>query len=320
MLLNKLLHTDQPFHYKITIALVMALTMAFSSAFAQTEATNTTARILAKSQSGAVVTQHDVESELQRASETARKNTLAKPEALQALVSNLLVRRELAAEARSSKLADSPVVQASVAIAQDGVLSEARLGALDKQNTPSDAALDAFAKSNYAAHGEKYERPTQSRASHILIPSSAPDALAKAKDVLAQLRKGASFEAMAKEHSSDRGSADKGGDLGYFGPGKMVKPFETAVDQLAQPGDLSEPVETQFGFHIIRLEGRKPKGRIPYEELREKLMAEARQNLVNEGRIKKVDQMKLGFTIHASEIEAFSKAATPAPAGPSAKP
>ena len=93
---------------------------------------------------------------------------------------------------------------------------------------------------------------------------------AKAEEVLAKLRAGGDFAALAKEHSTDPSNKDRGGDLGWFGRGMMVKPFEEAAFAL-KPGELSGVVETQFGYHIIKLDERRtqnaPNGP-PAEEVR----------------------------------------------------
>jgi len=92
---------------------------------------------------------------------------------------------------------------------------------------------------------------TQVRASHILVDDES-----MAKDLKKQIEGGASFEAVAKEHSSCPSSA-KGGDLGWFGKGQMVKPFEDAAFSTPE-GQLSNPVKTQFGYHLIKVTGQKP--------------------------------------------------------------
>jgi peptidyl-prolyl cis-trans isomerase C len=88
------------------------------------------------------------------------------------------------------------------------------------------------------------------RASHILVKDKA-----KADELLKRIKQGAGFEAMARENSTCP-SKSSGGDLGWFGPGKMVPAFEAACKRLS-PGSLSDVVSTSFGYHIIKLTGRK---------------------------------------------------------------
>jgi parvulin-like peptidyl-prolyl isomerase len=88
----------------------------------------------------------------------------------------------------------------------------------------------------------------QVRASHILVKDEGA-----AKQLKSQIEGGASFEEMAKEHSSCP-SKRQGGDLGWFGKGQMVKPFEDAAFSLNE-GKVSDPVKTQFGFHLIKVTG-----------------------------------------------------------------
>ena len=88
------------------------------------------------------------------------------------------------------------------------------------------------------------------RASHILVKDKS-----LAQEVLKKIKQGANFEAMAREFSTCP-SKSKGGDLGWFGPGKMVKPFEDAVTRIGN-GSVSDIVSTQFGYHIIKKTGQK---------------------------------------------------------------
>jgi hypothetical protein len=119
--------------------------------------------------------------------------------------------------------------QARVLVVNYGKLMEPKLKA-------SDAEIDAY----IAQHPEL--DPKQARS--------------KAEDVLKKVRAGGDFSALAKEFSTDPSNKDKGGDLGWFGRGQMVKEFEDAAFAL-QPGQVSDIVETPFGFHIIKLEERK---------------------------------------------------------------
>lgn len=88
------------------------------------------------------------------------------------------------------------------------------------------------------------------RASHILVKDRG-----LAESLLIRIKQGANFEALAREHSTCP-SKSSGGDLGWFGPGKMVPAFESAVKRLS-PGSVSDLVQTQFGFHLIKCTGRR---------------------------------------------------------------
>jgi peptidyl-prolyl cis-trans isomerase C len=88
------------------------------------------------------------------------------------------------------------------------------------------------------------------RASHILVKDRA-----LAVELLRKIKRGAGFEALAREHSTCP-SKSKGGDLGWFGPGKMVRPFEDALGRLGN-GSVSDIVSTQFGYHIIKKTGQR---------------------------------------------------------------
>ena len=224
---------------------------------------------------------------------------------------NLIVRRALAKEAEVGNLAQTPSVAAALAIARDRVLSDARLAQMDAQNTPSETTIEAYAKQLYATNSEKFERPAQTRARHILLANTGSESMQKAKALLDQLRAGTAFEAAAIANSIDQGSAARGGDLGFFGSGQMVRPFEEAVAKLVKPGDLSEPVESQFGLHIIRLEERREKGKLGFDEVRPQLLSEAKTAILNDGRAQKVFSLSKDFTFDTAAIEAFAKASTP---------
>lgn len=154
------------------------------------------------------------------------------------------------------------------------------LDAVKEGITLNEDDLRTYYKENVDRLGGKEER----RASHILI-SAAKDApaaerekaKAKAQELLAELRKAPDrFAELARKESQDPGSAAAGGDLGYFGHGAMVKPFEDAVFALKK-GDISDVVETDFGYHIITVTDIKTPRQPSFEELRPSLEAELRQ-------------------------------------------
>jgi peptidyl-prolyl cis-trans isomerase D len=127
----------------------------------------------------------------------------------------------------------------------------------------------------YESNLSKYGEPEQRRASHILISvkSGATDedkrkARQRAESVLARLRASpGSFAELAKKESGDPGSASQGGDLGFFSKGMMVRPFEEAAFRL-KPGQISDLVESDFGFHIIKVTGIKPGKMKTFEQVR----------------------------------------------------
>jgi peptidyl-prolyl cis-trans isomerase D len=147
---------------------------------------------------------------------------------------------------------------------------------------------DADIKSYYEQNLKRYSVDEQRQASHILIAAnkdaSAADkqaAKAKAENLLAQVRKNpADFARLAKEHSQDPGSAERGGDLGFFGKGMMVKPFEDAAYNLKQ-GEVSDVVQSDFGYHIIQVTEIKPASVKSLEEVKGDIAAEIKKQLAS---------------------------------------
>ncbi len=136
---------------------------------------------------------------------------------------------------------------------------------------------DAEVKSYYEEHTDEFREGEQARARHILIrvdPSAGPDAdtaaRVKAEQVAKLARSGVDFATLAEKHSEDPGSKSRGGDLGWFGRGSMVKEFEEAVFG-AKPGDIVGPIKSQFGYHVIKVEGFRPARLKPLEEVKDEV-------------------------------------------------
>ncbi|NBE07420.1 peptidylprolyl isomerase [Paragemmobacter ruber] len=128
-----------------------------------------------------------------------------------------------------------------------------------------------------AAYDAKYANAPASKeysAQHILVDSEE-----KAKELKAQIDGGADFAELAKANSSDTGSAVNGGDLGWFGLGMMVAPFEAAV-VAATPGTVTDPVQTDFGWHLIKVNEVRDATKPTIDEVREELAAEIEQKAV----------------------------------------
>jgi peptidyl-prolyl cis-trans isomerase D len=139
-------------------------------------------------------------------------------------------------------------------------------------------------KKYFEENALRFTTPQEKRASHVLIQfnkEASSDEKAKAKSkaesLLAEIRaKPARFAEIARKHSDDPGSAERGGDLDFFGRGLMVKPFEDAIYGLKKIGDLSDLVETEFGFHIIQLTGERGGDKRPFDAVRAELENEVR--------------------------------------------
>ncbi|HJS76298.1 MAG TPA: SurA N-terminal domain-containing protein [Burkholderiales bacterium] len=140
--------------------------------------------------------------------------------------------------------------------------------ALARQDPPTEEEI----KVAYEARASQFRVDEQRRASHILVKTKE-----EAEKLLQELKKNPGRLAeLAKKHSQDPGSAEKGGDLGWFGRGMMVKPFEEAAFKLGQ--NEMEVVESEFGFHVLRVTGIQAAKARPYEEVRKELAEElARQ-------------------------------------------
>ena len=112
-------------------------------------------------------------------------------------------------------------------------------------------ATDAEVEAAYKQRASQFKVDEQRRASHILVKDKA-----QAEKLADEVKKNPNrFAELAKKYSQDPGSAEKGGDLGWFGPGMMVKPFEDAVFALKKQGEIVGPVQSEFGYHVIRLTG-----------------------------------------------------------------
>jgi len=153
--------------------------------------------------------------------------------------------------------------------------------------TVSDEDLRNF----YDENPDQFTMPEQIRASHILIPSDE-EAEAKLALIQEQLARGVSFAELAMEHSTCP-SGQTGGSLGQFGRGQMVPEFEEVAFALNEPGDISEPIESRFGWHIILLDERTPASLVAFEDVvREAaVLHQLEEYLLNEKRTQKYQEV-----------------------------
>jgi len=187
-----------------------------------------------------------------------------------------------------------------------------RLRALHSEfvgNKVAKAVTDAEVRARYDKEIAAAPAVNEVRASHILVKTED-----EAKAVIAELDKGGDFEALAKEKSQDPGSGASGGDLGFFGPGRMVPEFEKAAMELEVGQYTKAPVQSQFGWHVIKVTDKRPQQPPAYEQvrgeirsimLREKYFAEV-------AALRKAADVKIEDPSLASAVEAVDKSEEPA--------
>ncbi|MFN3564580.1 MAG: peptidylprolyl isomerase [Burkholderiaceae bacterium] len=163
---------------------------------------------------------------------------------LRKMIKEELIRREVfLQEAQKRGLAEKPEVKFQLDVQRQNTLIQALMRDELQKNPITDAQIQAeYEKQKQAAGGKEY------RARHILVEKED-----EAKAIVAELKKGAKFEELAKK-SKDPGSANNGGDLDWAGPDAYVKPFSEAMVKLEKGQFTETPVQTQFGWHVIRLD------------------------------------------------------------------
>jgi parvulin-like peptidyl-prolyl isomerase len=216
---------------------------------------------------------------------------LQSPEARRSLAEQVAELKIMAQEGRTRKLDQSPMVKAKIALETDQMIAAETYKALVSNVKPAEADVKAY----YEKNKDTWE---QASARHILIRmqgSPVPvregqkdltdaEALAKVKDLRAKIVAGGSFADLAKAESDDKGSGENGGDLGSFGPGQMVPEFDEAAFKIPV-GQVSEPIKTQYGYHLLLVDKRGSKS---LEDAR----AEIEQKLKPEMGQKAVDALK----------------------------
>ena len=183
------------------------------------------------------------------------------------IVSKLISNELVYQEAQRQGLDKQSDFIAREELAKRELLVNAYLQDYLKKNPVSEADIkSAYEKFKTEVGDKEYS------ARHILVATEA-----EAKDIIAQLAKGGDFAKIAKEKSKDNGSKDKGGDLGWFSPGGMVKSFGDAVVKLQKGLYTTIPVQTQFGWHVIKLEDIRDAQPPAYDKVKENLQKQLQQ-------------------------------------------
>lgn len=169
------------------------------------------------------------------------------------------------------------------------------------------AVTDAEARTFYDGQVAQMKPEEEIKTRHILVESED-----EAKQLREKIAHGANFAQLAKEHSKDPGSKDDGGELGYFGRGQMVPQFEEAAFKL-QKGDLSEPIQTQFGWHLIQLDDRRQRKPPEFDEVKGRLVAAMVHRKAQEAVAELRGKAKIEYVDPAvkAQVEAEKQSGTP---------
>lgn len=209
---------------------------------------------------GNVITTQDFKNEVDRLPPYL-KPMVQSPEGKKELLDSMIVREVILEQAKKDGIDKSKEVADRLEDLRKRLIVETYLKKkVEQEAQVSDAELKKF----YDENKDKFKTGEQVRASHILVKTEK-----EAQDILAQLKKGANFEDLAKKYSTDA-TAAKGGDLGWFSKGAMVPEFDKVVFGLKE-GQLSGIVKTQFGYHIIKVTGVRPAGIRAFDEVKEQI-------------------------------------------------
>ncbi|MCB1541193.1 MAG: peptidylprolyl isomerase [Rhodoblastus sp.] len=242
-------------------------------------ATSASAKVLAKV-NGVEITDEDLA--IARDDLAARlPRQLAGPARDKALLDNLIVAKVVAQKAEAEKLAGSPEFARKLAYLRDKLLTETYLGKIAET-----ANTDANIQKTYDEVSKAQKPEPEIHARHILVPTEE-----EAKKALARVTGGEDFAKVATEISKDPGS--KGGDLGWFTKDRMVPEFAAAAFKLEKPGDISEPVKSQFGWHVIKLEEKRTKEFPKLEQVRDQVVRYIMQKAEGEEVVKLRDAAKI---------------------------
>ncbi|QWR78958.1 peptidylprolyl isomerase [Candidatus Magnetomonas plexicatena] len=210
-------------------------------------------------------------------------------EGISKLVDELKKREVLYLEAKKAGLDKDPVYIKKVDDFKKGYLINSlvsrNVGAEGIKVTPEEA------KEYYEKNPKDFEVAEQRKASHILVKSED-----EAKEILAKVKKGDDFGKLAKEHSIDKMSAEKNGDLGFFGQGQMVPEFDKAVFSMTK-GEIGGPVKSQFGYHIIKLTDIQPAKKLEFENSKAMIIQFLTQEKQKKTFEAYMSQVEKGYTV-----------------------
>lgn len=221
--------------------------------------------------------------------EEVRVQLLAQPNKLRDVMDSTYMAKVAAERARKKGLDKKPEVQARIWNHTQNILAEAELALVQAELIGKAADFEKAAHEMYLAQKERFKVSEQFKASHILLEvKEGQDEQAvfeQARKIRQEILDGRiDFKEAAKRYSKDTGSAAAGGSLGTFKRGRMIKPFEEALLKL-KAGEMSEPVKTRFGYHLILLEEHVPARTKSFDEVKDALIKRTKAGAMNDIKI-----------------------------------
>ena len=230
------------------------------------------------------VTRADFDAEIARIPKDQQFTFLASAERIARTVENILVNKTLAAQARKAKTEELPEVKAEIAASVDKVLARHAIETWEAQLKSPDFAKRA--EELYKSDRKKYAEKDIAHTMHILVDTRCrtPEAAkARALEARAQITAGKPFAEVAKKFSDDPSAAKNGGDIGPLTLDNLSPAFAEAV-QAMKPGELSQPVLTNFGYHVINLASLKKGRAYEFAEVRDSIVAEVKEDWLKQQR------------------------------------
>lgn len=230
----------------------------------------------------------DLRMALHAAPEDVRKLLLVQPKKIREIMDSTYMIKVAATRARKKGLDKIPEVEAQIQKFANNILAEAEIADVQSKLV-TNANYEAAAKELYIAEKDRLKVPESFAASHILLSAEGDESdnsvLERARKLRKEIIDGKlDFKEAAKQFSTDKGSAVAGGSLGKFNRGRMVKPFEEALLKL-KSGEISEPVKTRFGYHLILLEEHILAHTKSFEEVKDALVQQAKNDAAHEVKV-----------------------------------
>lgn len=269
-------------------ALVVAAT-----AFAQDSGSKLPPGVIAQ-QGGAQITMQDIEAYAQKIPDADRVGFFDSPKRIQNVIMNLLLQKQLAAEARSQKLDQDPSVERQIAQSTDDTLARVDLAHYrDSLKVPD---FSAISREYYQSHKDEFVQHGQVDVKHVLVTikdRGIDAAKALIGEVEAQARAHPEqFDALVEKYSEDPSKNDNHGLIADAASGNTVAQFSAAAGALKKPGDVSPVVRTEYGFHVLQLVDRKPDRQLSYAEVSAKLIEKLRKDYIDKEVANHSDHMR----------------------------